>query len=36
LVHEQIAAGVNINARDKFDYTPLILVIQTPQFMILS
>jgi ankyrin repeat protein len=24
--HEQIAAGVNINARDRFDYTPLILV----------
>jgi ankyrin repeat/BTB/POZ domain-containing protein 1 len=28
LVHEQIAAGVNINARDRFDYTPLILVTQ--------
>jgi hypothetical protein len=24
--HEAIASGVNINARDKFDYTPLILV----------
>lgn len=23
---EQITAGVNINARDRFDYTPLILV----------
>lgn len=23
---EQITKGVNINARDKFDYTPLILV----------
>ena len=23
---EMIAAGVNINARDQFDYTPLILV----------
>lgn len=23
---EMISAGVNINARDKFDYTPLILV----------
>lgn len=24
---EKISAGVNINARDRFDYTPLILVI---------
>lgn len=24
--HEAIATGVNINARDLFDYTPLILV----------
>ena len=23
---EQISAGVNINARDRYDYTPLILV----------
>lgn len=23
---EKISAGVNINARDRFDYTPLILV----------
>lgn len=29
-VHEKIAAGVNINAKDIFDYTPLILVIATP------
>lgn len=27
---EMIIEGVNINARDKFDYTPLILV--TPRF----
>ena len=26
VVHEKIAEGVNINARDAFDYTPLILV----------
>ena len=26
LCHEKIAGGVNINARDRFDYTPLILV----------
>jgi ankyrin repeat/BTB/POZ domain-containing protein 1 len=26
---EAIATGVNINARDAFDYTPLILVIMT-------
>jgi len=26
VVHESIAEGVNINARDLFDYTPLILV----------
>lgn len=26
---ESIAAGVNINARDTFDYTPLILVSNT-------
>ena len=25
--HEKITAGVNINARDLFDYTPLILVL---------
>lgn len=25
-VQEQISLGVNINARDRFDYTPLILV----------
>lgn len=24
--HDAIASGVNINARDRFDYTPLILV----------
>jgi ankyrin repeat protein len=24
--HEMIASGVNINSRDMFDYTPLILV----------
>lgn len=27
LCQEMITAGVNINARDRFDYTPLILVI---------
>jgi ankyrin repeat and BTB/POZ domain-containing protein 1 len=27
--HEKISAGVNINARDRFDYTPLILVSPT-------
>jgi ankyrin repeat/BTB/POZ domain-containing protein 1 len=27
VVHESVAEGVNINARDLFDYTPLILVI---------
>lgn len=26
LCQEQIGTGVNINARDEFDYTPLILV----------
>jgi ankyrin repeat and BTB/POZ domain-containing protein 1 len=26
LCHEKISAGANINARDRFDYTPLILV----------
>lgn len=26
VVHEKIAEGVNINAKDIFDYTPLILV----------
>lgn len=25
--HEALAEGANINARDQFDYTPLILVI---------
>lgn len=29
---ESISAGVNINARDKYDYTPLILVGTLPQF----
>jgi len=29
VVHEKIAEGVNINARDYFDYTPLILVIHS-------
>ena len=27
---EMISTGVNINARDRFDYTPLILVRQSP------
>lgn len=27
---EQISLGVNINARDRFDYTPLILVSNPP------
>ena len=27
---EMISTGVNINARDKFDYTPLILVSPAP------
>ena len=27
---EMISTGVNINARDKFDYTPLILVSRVP------
>ena len=26
LIQEQIETGININARDEFDYTPLILV----------
>jgi ankyrin repeat/BTB/POZ domain-containing protein 1 len=26
ICQEQITTGVNINARDRFDYTPLILV----------
>lgn len=29
---EAIATGVNINARDQFDYTPLILVSSDPVF----
>ena len=27
LVHEKISQGVNINAKDRFDFPPLILVI---------
>lgn len=39
LCQEQITKGVNINARDEFDYTPLILVSQTREpycFMLLG
>jgi ankyrin repeat/BTB/POZ domain-containing protein 1 len=33
---EKISEGVNINARDKFDYTPLILVCPLVTFQIPS
>jgi ankyrin repeat/BTB/POZ domain-containing protein 1 len=33
---EMIQAGININARDSHDYTPLILVSITPHFFILD
>ncbi|KAF2454654.1 hypothetical protein BDY21DRAFT_308564 [Lineolata rhizophorae] len=32
LIQEKISAGVNINARDRFDYTPLILASLCGQF----
>lgn len=33
---EQISKGVNINARDRFDYTPLILVSRVQYYSSLS
>jgi hypothetical protein len=32
-IHEKIAGGVNINARDAFDNTPLILVYPPPRLI---
>lgn len=29
---EKITEGININARDRFDYTPLILVCSIPDY----